>query len=86
MLDTWLIYDMDHTVNPVLSGHLKIDKTKILMTNGSLMKVESIAECSLEHSAILLTCIKQKSVLKLIFGLLFEWPLKTGFTVYVFRY
>ena len=24
----------------------KIDKTKILMTNGSLMKVESIAECS----------------------------------------
>ena len=25
---------------------LKIDKTKILMTNGSLMKVEIIAECS----------------------------------------
>ena len=25
---------------------LKIDKTKILMTNGSLMKVESTAECS----------------------------------------
>ena len=38
----------------------KIDKTKILMTNGSFMKVESIAECShLEHSAILLTCIKR---------------------------
>ena len=30
---------------PVLSGHSKIDKTKILKTNGSLMKVESIAEC-----------------------------------------
>ena len=26
---------------------LKIDITKIFMTNGSLMKVESIAECSL---------------------------------------
>ena len=39
------------TVKPVLSGHLKIDKTKILMTNGSLMKVESIAECS--HWSIL---------------------------------
>ena len=26
-----------------LSGHPKVDKTKILMTNGSLMKVESIA-------------------------------------------
>ena len=25
---------------------LKIDKTKILMTNGSLMKVERVAECS----------------------------------------
>ena len=39
-----------------LSGHSKIDKTK---TDGSLMHVKSIAECSpLEHSAILLTCIK----------------------------
>ena len=27
--------------------HSKIDKTKILKTNGSLMKVESIAKCSL---------------------------------------
>ena len=29
-----------------LSSHLKIDKSKVLMENGSLMKVESIAECS----------------------------------------
>ena len=41
-----------------LSGHSKIDKTKGLKTNGRLMKFESIAECSLEHSAILLTCVK----------------------------
>ena len=34
------------TVKPVQKGHPKIDKTKILMTNGSLMKVKSIAECS----------------------------------------
>ena len=48
------------TVKPVLSGHLKRDRIKVLMENGSLMKVESIAECSLlEHSAILLTCIKR---------------------------
>ena len=40
-----------NTIKPVLSGHLKIDKTKVLMENGSLMKVESNAEC--------LTCIKQ---------------------------
>ena len=31
---------------PVFSGHLWIDKTKDLKTNGNLMKVESIAECS----------------------------------------
>ena len=36
-----------HTVKPVLSGHSKIDNTKALKQNGSLMKVESIAECSL---------------------------------------
>ena len=34
------------TVKHVLSGHLKIDKTKVLMENGCLMKVERIAECS----------------------------------------
>ena len=34
-----------NTVQPVLSSHSKIDKTLILMTNGSLVKVESIAEC-----------------------------------------
>ena len=34
---------------PALSGHSKIDKIKILMTNGSLMKVESIAECILQY-------------------------------------
>ena len=36
-----------NTVKPVLSVHSKIEKTKILTTIGSLMKVESIAECSL---------------------------------------
>ena len=36
-----------NTVKPVLSGYSKIDKTKVLKINDSLMKVESIAECSL---------------------------------------
>ena len=31
----------------VLSGHSKIDKTKVLKTNDSVMKGGSIAECSL---------------------------------------
>ena len=34
------------TVKPVLNRHSKVDKTKILMTNGSLMQVESVAELS----------------------------------------
>ena len=34
------------TVQPVVSGHSIIDTTKVLKTNGSLMKVESIGECS----------------------------------------
>ena len=35
------------TVKPVLSGHSNIDKTIVLNTDYHLMKVESIAECSL---------------------------------------
>ena len=35
------------TVKPALSGHYNIDKSKVIKTSGSLMKVESIAECSL---------------------------------------
>ena len=38
----WVIY----AVKPFLSAYSKIDKTKILMTNGSLMKFESILDCS----------------------------------------
>ena len=47
--EEWIFqyYPHTNTVNPVLNGHSKIDKTKVLMTNGSLMKVKSIAECSL---------------------------------------
>ena len=46
-----------YKVKPVLSGHTKIDKTEILMINGSLKQAESIAECF--HSVNILTCIKR---------------------------
>ena len=39
------LFSLSVTVKPDLSGHSKIDKIKILMTNGCLMKDESIAEC-----------------------------------------
>ena len=34
-------YNVTITVKHVLSGHLEIDKTMVLMENGGLMKVES---------------------------------------------
>ena len=39
--------EQENTVTSVLSSHFKIYKTKAFMENGSLMKVESIAECFL---------------------------------------
>ena len=44
--ETSLASRSQYTVKPVISGHLEIHKTKILMENDSLMEVESIAECS----------------------------------------
>ena len=37
----FLLRNLENTAKPVLSGHSKIDTTKMLMTNGGLMKVES---------------------------------------------
>ena len=49
-----------NTLKPALSGHSKIDKLKVLKPCGSSRQVKSISEFSLlEHSAILLTCIKR---------------------------
>ena len=44
-IDKIRIYNVS-TVKPVLNDLSKIDKPKIVMTNGSLMKVESVAEGS----------------------------------------
>ena len=47
----------------------------------SLMQVKSVADCSKWHSAILSTFIKLPFVIKIFVLSIFEWPLKTGFTV-----
>ena len=47
------------------------------------MQVKNIEECSKgEHSAILKTFIKLRFVIKILVLSIFEWPLKTGFTVH----
>ena len=45
------------------------------------MQVKSIAECSKNNSAIFSTFIKQPFVFKIFVLSIFEWLLKTGFTV-----
>ena len=44
------------------------------------MQVKSI---EVEHSAILSTSIKLPFVIKIFIWSIFEWPLKTGFTVFL---
>ena len=54
---------------------LKNRQTKVFKITGRLMKVESIAE--MLPSAILLTCIKCLSVLKINFRSFWEWSFYT---------
>ena len=76
---------MYYTVKPILSRQLKIDKTKVLMENGSLMKIESIAECpTWSILQYFRPALSDNRYGKPIFGVQFQWPLKTGFSVFVF--
>ena len=50
------------------------------MTNGSLMKVESIAECSILQ--YFRPALRDYQSWKPYFWASFEWPLKTGFLLY----
>ena len=53
----------------------------VFKTNYRLMQIKSIAECS--KIAILSTFIKLPFVFKTFVLSIFEWPLKTGFTIFV---
>ena len=69
-----VIYDT--TVKPVLNNQSQIDKPKVLKTNGSLMKVESIAKCSpwsiLQY---FWPALSDNWSWNPIFGVMFEWQL-----------
>ena len=71
------------TVKPVLSGHSKRRPKLVFNADYRFMQVKSIAEG--EHSAILSTFIKLPFAIKTFVLSCFEWPLKTGFTVYILR-
>ena len=69
-----------------LKRPLKNRQNKCLKDRLSLNEGQKYGAFSntLEHSAILLTCIRRSLVLKTNFSLLFEWLLKTGFTVFLY--
>ena len=74
---------LSHTLKTAYNGHSKEDKTQILMTNGSLMKVERIAE----YAPIGAFC-KTFDIHKAIIGLesnfwsFWEWSFLYRFTVF----
>ena len=72
---------MQSAVKPVQNGHSKIDKTEVLNKNGSLMKVESIAECSLGTFCNAIDLHLAIIGLESQISVFYEWPLKTDFTV-----
>ena len=68
-----------HAVKPVLSCHSK-DQKKVFKNDNRLMQIKSIAECSLGAA---FCNIKYHMAFRPLFCLFFEWPHKTGFTVFV---
>ena len=68
------------TVKPVLSNHSKKATKLVFKTDNSLNLGQKYCRM-LEHSAILLTCIKLPPVFKTFILPIFEWLLQTGFTV-----
>ena len=74
-----------HFVMPVLSGHSK-RRPKLGFQDHLLLNAGQ-KYCRMllrEHSAILLTLIKLPHVFKTFVLSIFEWPLKTGFTIIAF--
>ena len=68
----WQTNSVRITVKPVLSGHFK-RRPKLFFVDQLLLNGE--------HSVILLTFNKLPFVIKIFVLSIFEWPLKTGFTV-----
>ena len=69
-MQRWKSHVRAHIVKPVLSSHSKEDQ-KVFMTDYRLIM----------QAKRLSTCVKLPSVFKSFVLTIFEWPLKTGFTV-----
>ena len=82
LLQGLLMLMLTITVKPVLSGHSKRTPKNGFQYQLSLNEGQKYCRMlQWEHSAILSTCIKLQSVFNTFVLSIFEWPLKTGFTV-----
>ena len=66
-------------MKPVFSGHLKINKTKVVKTGACLMQVESIAESKRAFCNTFDPALSEN-----LFWSSFERSFKTGFSVLLF--
>ena len=71
------------TVKPVLNRHSKDDQNRFLRGIIAYCRSKLLQNAPMEHSAILLTCIKVPHGFMAFVLSIFEWLLKTGFTVHV---
>ena len=79
------------TVKHVLNGHsqkykkiqedYRLMQVKRIEECSFLMQVKRNDECSLEHSSILLTCIKLPVVIKIFVLSIYEWTFYTDLTI-----
>ena len=75
-------FQSTYTVKPALSGHSKRRPKIVFQDQLSLNAGQKYCRMLQEHSAILSTFIKLPFVFKIFVLSIFEWPLKTGFTVH----
>ena len=77
-----LASNIDYTVKPVLSGH---SKRRPKLGFQYLLSLNAGQKYCRMHSAVLPTFIKLPFVFKTFVLSIFEWPPKTGFTIYSFK-
>ena len=77
------IFKLHCTVQPALRGHSKKYQKLVFKTNYHFIQDKSNAMLPREHSAKLWTFIKLPFFIKIFVLSIFEWSLKTGFTVFL---
>ena len=83
LISAFVVCNLKCAVKPVLSGHSKED-LKFSRQIIAECRSKILQNAPMEHSAVLLTCIELPNGFKTFVLSIYEWPLKTGFTVSIF--